>query len=266
MTTFQDVTFSFGTKAAAATPLPVTMPAVVAVDDILYAFVFGASATPPTGWTLEGAVSYGSPDISLRAFTKIADGTEDGTTVNFDVSAGLVAGVWVWIAGVARYVAPAPDSFSSNGSISNDVTGAFAYISAVGPVTFTVDVNDPVNSVSHIMGSLGNRGTLGLPAFTHTVANANDRGSGSYADVPNSVNELVLHIFDVLDNNSDPVDPNILWSRGAGKTITAEVLDILATVVPAPPDTSPQGIDLRLRKAFYKELPYHLHTRMLGDV
>lgn len=257
MSAFQDVTFSSSTKAAAATLLPVTMPAVVAANDILVAFVFGAAATGlPTGWTLAGAVSYGSADISLRAFTKIADGTEDGTTVNFNVSAGLVAGIWVWIAGVARYVAPAPDSFSQNGNISNDVTGSFAFISAVGPVTFTVDMNDPVNTVSHIMGSLGIRGILGLPAYTHTVANANDRGFGSYADVPNSVNELVLHIFDVLDNNTDPTDPTMFWSRGAGKTVVAEVLDVLATTL--PPVVTATGS--------YRDRPLHLELRDLPHV
>lgn len=80
---------SFGTNA---TSHPVAMPATVAAGDLLLCFfVNDGTAAPslPTGWSaVEAGVLGGGTEARSRWFSKVADGSEGGTTVDFVTGVG----------------------------------------------------------------------------------------------------------------------------------------------------------------------------------
>jgi len=80
--TAQSIQSTFGTSH------PVDLPATVVADELLLIFTSVGteiSITPPAGWTLKFEQSFGGGSIGV--LVKIADGTEDGTTVTYTTSA-----------------------------------------------------------------------------------------------------------------------------------------------------------------------------------
>jgi len=92
--------------ASSGTAHAVTMPATVAAGDALIVILglyYLASApagtiTTPSGWTAQTPVNVtnGSDSFTLAVFKKIADGTEDGATVDFVTSANATAAAHVY--------------------------------------------------------------------------------------------------------------------------------------------------------------------------
>ncbi len=76
----------------------VTMPATVNAGDLLVVILATVGATnpaTPTGWASVGTQANGS-NSHISVFSKSADGTEDGTTVNFTVAGGSVGAAHVY--------------------------------------------------------------------------------------------------------------------------------------------------------------------------
>lgn len=68
----------------------IAMPATVNVGDLLVAVISndgGATIATPAGWEAKGSDVAPSSGCRLSVFDRVADGTEGGTTVNFQTSA-----------------------------------------------------------------------------------------------------------------------------------------------------------------------------------
>ena len=75
------------TGCTLANPATINMPATVNSGDLLLAFIYiGENSvsitTPPSGWTTIFTQLGSNSDGFLALFSKIADGTEDGTTIS----------------------------------------------------------------------------------------------------------------------------------------------------------------------------------------
>lgn len=85
--------------SSASTTHNVTMPGTVAAGDLLICIIaFDGNptlGTTPTGWTYLNAQNNGST-VKMAVYYKVADGTEDGTTVNFPTSSSEQAAAQVY--------------------------------------------------------------------------------------------------------------------------------------------------------------------------
>ena len=128
----------------------VAMPGTVAAGRLLIVILASSFAvTTPSGWTLKKTISATSSCI-LNVYTRIADGTEGGTNVNFVTSSGDFVAAHVYYASDANYNAsicfavstgatgtsttPDPDSLTS-GFGAVDTTWIAACVAATNDIT-----------------------------------------------------------------------------------------------------------------------------------
>lgn len=84
--TFVDLTQSNGNES-------ITLPATILANDFLIVqCAYDATPTTPAGWTLLGTRTAAFNDANQAVFYRVADGTEDGTSVLFDEGAGPIPG------------------------------------------------------------------------------------------------------------------------------------------------------------------------------
>lgn len=191
MSTFQDITFTTGTSSGGSpNNLPVTMPATVAANDRLLMGVWNANLTPPTGWTLVDS----SNNVSdrLRLYTKVAAGTEGGTTVNCTERAGTVAGL-NFLACVVRYKLSAaaiaqPYAISySGGQFGSAGMNPYTEIYVTGNLGATWTTGCFIKYLKD--GVVGGAS----PDVTSTTASINNRGSVDHLTSSTASNSATQH-------------------------------------------------------------------------
>lgn len=154
-----------GTETSGA-QLSLTCPATVNSNDILIAHILitGTSISPttPSGWTL----LYGPGDLGVTIVTarhwvygKLADGSEDGATVDFgnpattEGRAGRIYSFTGYVSGTITDVVPAA-SFSSNPN-DTDPPGPSVTTTVAGALAVALKAQDDNNTQSAITGMTG---------------------------------------------------------------------------------------------------------------
>lgn len=251
-----------GTETSGA-QLALACPAVVAANDILIGHVthegLTTAPTDPAGWTLlYGPANLGTGTAIGRswAYGKLADGTEDGATINFG-TAGGTAGRYGriysfdgWVAGTIGDVVPAA-SFTDtategsiplptvtttlNGAMAvallvQDDNNAFAAAGAVTGGTWAEPVAEFVSTSLGVQGCIvgiqtsiptGNPGTI-----TGGTANATaDEGSTIGFEIrPNGVGFSIWNLGYTNFNQGVLATPNPMVINHVGGTTTRGVL------------------------------------------
>lgn len=277
MAAFQDITWTTGVSGG-GTPnnLPTAMPATVAAGDILVCAIWNANLTPPAGWTLRD--SSNNTSDRMRLYTKVAAGTEGGTTVNFTERAGTTAGLQ-FAAAVARYTFTAASI-----AVPYTVTGGGGQF---GPVGSGVDDEILIGAqdigTSHFIGCYAKFywnlvGPINPPP-TYVIdagsEHLNDRSSRTFRHSTTAANgsqDAILYFVDTTDVTG-VIDSN----EGVTATGTAGVTDMTingvsvqfstpATAFEVPVVVVPAaggGLLSVARHMQYINMPYEAHSAML---
>ena len=255
MATFQEVTWTTGVTSAGGVA-NVAMPSSVAVGDILVMTIWEGSITAPAGWHKVTESSLTQP--RLREYTKVADGTEGGTTV---ATASRLATAHRFVAGTAHYLKPYT-AFTSGPSATNSGqqhSATYTDLAAVGNLGTNY-------ALSGLWVMVGNEAT----SYT-SDAYGNNRGSvAGYNDLNSGTSFPVLLLlldFDNVTGDQSAIDQIVLtWVPIAA--FNAFVGFSYSAPGPlARPITEQGGGNLspESRRLVTPALPYQLHSNMLGS-
>lgn len=171
-----------GTETSGA-QLALACPAVVAANDILIAHVIWlditSAPTDPSGWDLlygPADLGTGTPVGRSWVYGRLADGTEDGTTINFG-TAGGTAGRYGRIYSFDGYVSGTIDDVVPAASFSDipsedDPPGPTVTTTVAGALAIGLLAQDDNNTVGAWTGMSGGTWTRPVAQFTSTSLGA----------------------------------------------------------------------------------------------
>lgn len=103
----------FGTSHPVPLPSPINAGDLLIILFAMAEFGFNWVINTPAGWTVEASASCGSADGEFRVFTRVADGSEGGSSVTITLSDGAVCSSQVYrITGWSGDLASGVDSAS----------------------------------------------------------------------------------------------------------------------------------------------------------
>lgn len=228
---------AFGTGA---TSHNVNMPATVAAGDLLLAFICipsnSITITTPSGWSVESEIAQAS-NASLRAqwFSKVAAGTEGGTTVDFVTSSSIrmVAEVFKIFAGTYSASVARDYAVLSNGTTANpdppSVTTSWGAANNLWIASLMRDREPTVSGypsgygdTTTINSNGGAGGTSGITAAAASLTTSlatEDPGSFTLSDAEQSSNTYTVAVPPVTVSQAPPIVASITTSSfGTGVT------------------------------------------------
>lgn len=219
--TFREIAFYGGELDGSETAHSLTMPSTVHAGDLLLVAGYGLfDVGAPSGWTPIATYgpSLGLPPQTRVLYGKVADGSEDGTTVDFPLYSSMAGDPWLDC--VVRY--SNPDSLFG-------LAGGSLVLQNPFDVDFTAS---PWFSYVPIIAASWTLNAAEDPPATLSVSGATDRGD---SDVSASSATLTLAFWDMLTTSGEVI------VSSSYSTYVDTVLSSFAPI-PAAPTSAYVGI------------------------
>lgn len=239
---YRDHVFTQGVASPGPQTFVVDLPVTVVAGDFLIVFSTGTVPTGPvpSGWTAGSGPSAFSP--YLGSFWKVADGTEAGGTVTLTHNGSLI-GDHPFVAVAASYD-PDDQRHSSDHESHNN-----------SPFAFSLFTGFDANQASSVFAGIEEESgadPLVYPILQFgTERDRYDTGSLAFWGI---FANWSLVLGDQLNTTASG---KFNFSAGGDRGILTDA------ILRAPHTGSNPGLILRGRKVTARELPYHVHTRML---
>jgi len=230
---YRDHVFTQGVASPGPQTFVVDLPVLVSAGDFLIVYCTGFVAAP-IGWTL------GNLPAHLGSFWKVADGSEAGGTVTLTHS-GVLIGDQPFVAGAVSYDPSGQRHSSDHEDFDNSA------------LAFTLFTGFDADQASSVFAGLDE--TSEDPAFWPILHFGTERArydTGSLA------------AYGIFANWSLVLADQLNSAAGSHFHFHATDAGTLTDAILLAPHTPPEpGLVLRGRKVSARELPYHIHTRML---